>query len=124
MIIPIGVNISVVEILAGENIEKGDLVNIHESYGYWIGLKADADKGLMAHSIAMEQMEKGSSGKVLSEGYIEGDFVAGEDYFLAKEGKYDNFTGYVLGSGITQYIGTGVSPTILNFDPQQPIKIL
>jgi hypothetical protein len=119
---PVGIAPETKAITASEALAAGDWVNIHSSSGAKVR-KADATtSGKHAHGFVLAAVLNGASATVYFEGT--NTAVSGQtpgDVFLQTTAGTGGATAPSSAGNVVQRLGTAVSATEVNFEPQQPI---
>lgn len=122
-VLPVGVGPEVATVTASEALSAGDYVNIWNSAGSFRVRKADAATAKEAHGFVLAAVANGAVATV----YLEGTNtqVAGQTpgrVYLGDTGAGAAAPATDPGE-LVQVIGTAVSATAVNFEPQQSILL-
>lgn len=124
---PPGVGADVVSLATSENLSSGDLVNIYDVAGTATARKANAtDVTKPCDGFVLEASVTPGPATVYLEGPITGlsGLTAGTRMFLSAATSGAFTATPPTGTGkVVQYIGKAVTATIINFEPEQPIKL-
>lgn len=129
-VLPPGVGIGSVAVLASEALAAGALVNIWSNASVPNARNADASAGVgkQAHGVVIASVASGATATVyLDNGTIISGFaglVPGTTYFLSGTTPGANTaTRPTTAAYISQAIGVALSSTTLKFDPKMPIVL-
>lgn len=121
---PVGVDVEVANITASEALAAGDFVNIWNSTGAK-ARKADSNSaGKEAHGFVLASVASGAAALVYFEG-TNTSVVAqtpGVVFMGATAGTASNSAPTAAGK-VVQRLGIAISPTAIQFEPQQPILL-
>jgi hypothetical protein len=120
---PLGVGSDTKAVIASEALIAGDFVNTYNNAGVLNMRKADATNGRRVDGFVKVAVAAAASGVM----YLEGNndalaaLTPGAEYFLSatQPGKVTIVVAATTGH-ILQYVGTAMSATELNFEPDRP----
>lgn len=126
-IMPVGVAADTQSIVTSEALAAGDLVNVWNDAGTEKARKADgATEGKEIHGFVLSAVGLGATALVYGEGKITGltGLTPGAYYFLSASTPGALVATSPSGVGnVSQVAGWAASPTVLNFEPGEPVTI-
>lgn len=125
-LMPSGVGADTLSVLASENLSAGDLVNIWSNAGASNVRKADASAaGKQAHGFVLSGTTAGQNATVYFEGAVTGlsGMTPGATQFLSNTtAGARTETAPNTANQYLQEVGIARTATIMDFEPQRPIK--
>lgn len=122
---PVGITVETKSIQCTENLSAGNWINIYDVAGAFRCRKTDAtSSGKIAHGFVLSAFTSGNNALVYMEGANTGvsGMLAGDVFLHTTAGAGTNTA--PTGSGnVVQKIGTAVSATEVNFEPQEQIVL-
>lgn len=125
-VMPVGLGLDTLNIVASEALNAGDLVNVFDDAGTPKIRKADAATNKEAHGFVKASVSAGASGTVYFDGTISGltGLTAGTRYYLSSTTAGATTATPPTTSGfIVQYVGFAISSTELSFEPDDKIVL-
>ena len=124
---PVGIGADTASIATSENHPAGDLVNVYDNSGTATARKADATAtGKEAHGFVLAGTTSPAAATVYFEGRITGlsGLTPGARQYLGTSAGARTETAPSTAGNVVQCVGTAVSATELNFEPQEPIELV
>ena len=113
-------------VLAFEDLDVGDIVNVYNDHGVFTARKADASvtKNYEAHGFIIDTTVQGASVRVYHSGYNRylAGLSPGAAWLSPTPGKVQNRPAHEAGQ-LIQQVGFAPSTSTLNFSPRMAIKI-
>lgn len=124
---PVGIGADTASIVTSENLTAGNLVNIYDNAGTPTARKADATTtGKEAHGFVLAGTTSPAAATVYFEGRITGltSLTPGARQYLNTTAGGLTSTAPSTTGNVVQCVGTAVTATELNFEPQEPIELV
>lgn len=124
-LMPSGIGVDTLSVLASETLAAGDLVNLWNNAGTANVRKADASTaGKQAHGFVLAGVVSGESATVCFEGAITGlsGMTPGATQFLSSTAGGRTETAPTTSGYYLQVVGVARTATIMDFEPNSPIK--
>jgi len=125
-VMPVGIGADTDVVQASEALAAGDFVNVHDVAGAFRCRKADATvSGKQADGFVLAAVASAANATIYSEG--KNTAVTAQTpgvKFLATTAGTATATSPSGAGNVSQRIGTAMSATVINFEPQQPIQLV
>lgn len=123
---PVGIGADTASIVTSENLTAGNLVNIYDNAGTATARKADATTtGKEAMGFVLAGTTSPAAATVYFEGRITGlsGLTPGARQYLNTTAGGTTSTAPATTGNVVQCVGTAVTATELNFEPQEPVEL-
>lgn len=125
-IMPVGIGADTSSLVASETLAAGDVVNIWDDTGTAKVRKADATaEGKEVNGFVLSGFSASTTALVYHEGTITGlsALTPGTRYYLATTAGTLTATAPSATGNVSQYVGTAINATTLDFERAEPITV-